>query len=129
MIETGEPQPGGRHRRARGRWFIQLGRRLRRQGVCPCGEKNPAYLVEGLDASCGGSGMLQCRCGGDQCVCHHHGETECPGCPDCDAFDDDDDWTEDDGDSWEPDLLARIAASDADPRPTTVGDLVTWSDR
>ncbi|KKN41849.1 hypothetical protein LCGC14_0719090 [marine sediment metagenome] len=33
---------------------------------------------------CGGSGMLICECGGDQCVCHHHGEVECPGCEDCD---------------------------------------------
>lgn len=34
--------------------------------------------------SCGGSGYLDCHCGGDQCVCHHHGqEVECPGCPDC----------------------------------------------
>lgn len=43
---------------------------------------------------CGGSGVLHCYCGGDQCVCHHHGETECPGCEDCenrDEYDDDDD--------------------------------------
>jgi hypothetical protein len=36
-----------------------------------------------LDRSCGGTGELSCECGGDQCVCHHHGATECPGCEDC----------------------------------------------
>lgn len=51
---------------------------------CFCGETNPMYLEEGLDETCGGGGMLRCRCGGDQCVCHHHGEIECPGCDDCD---------------------------------------------
>jgi len=39
--------------------------------------------------TCGGSGLLDCECGGDFCVCHHHGEVECDGCEDCD-FDDDD---------------------------------------
>lgn len=34
--------------------------------------------------NCGGSGFLQCECGGDFCVCHHHGgEVECPGCEEC----------------------------------------------
>lgn len=48
-----------------------------------------------LDQSCAGTGELHCECGGDQCVCHHHGATECPGCEDCeldgDAADFDDD--------------------------------------
>jgi hypothetical protein len=48
------------------------------------------------DEGCGGSGTLQCYCGGDQCVCHHHGEYECPGCEDCEHEDDDDDLDEDD---------------------------------
>lgn len=40
--------------------------------------------------SCGGDGFLYCLCGGDLCVCHHHGqEVECPGCPDCEFEDDD----------------------------------------
>ena len=34
--------------------------------------------------TCGGSGTLHCHCGGDFCVCHHHGEVECDGCRDCD---------------------------------------------
>lgn len=36
-----------------------------------------------LEDSCGGTGTLHCECGGDQCVCHHHGEADCPGCDDC----------------------------------------------
>lgn len=54
--------------------------------TCWCGERGtPAELFDplGLESSCGGTGYLQCYCGGDFCVCHHHGETECPGCPDC----------------------------------------------
>lgn len=43
---------------------------------------------------CGGSGHVDCNCGGDQCVCHHHGVTDCPGCEDCEP--DDDYWDDDD---------------------------------
>ena len=46
--------------------------------------------------SCGGSGVLNCTCGGDFCVCHYHGETQCPGCPDCERDDDDEYFPEDD---------------------------------
>lgn len=38
-----------------------------------------------LDEGCGGTGSLNCYCGGDQCVCHNHGEVECPGCDECDS--------------------------------------------
>lgn len=41
-----------------------------------------------LDDRCGGMGELHCYCGGDLCVCHFHGSTECPGCPDCEDDDD-----------------------------------------
>ena len=41
-----------------------------------------------LGDSCGGLGELQCECGGDFCVCHHHGAVECPGCPDCESEED-----------------------------------------
>jgi hypothetical protein len=34
------------------------------------------------DECCGGLGVLHCECGGDFCVCHNHGEVECPGCED-----------------------------------------------
>lgn len=37
---------------------------------------------------CGGSGVLNCECGGDMCVCHHHGEVDCPGCEECIDLDD-----------------------------------------
>jgi len=47
---------------------------------------------------CGGTGHMECYCGGDFCVCHNHGEIECPGCDDCEP--DDDDCDDDDGD-WE----------------------------
>lgn len=71
-------------------------------GPCWCGEENPAYLDDGLDASYGGSGVLRCRCGGDSCVCHHHGELECLGCDDCDGDPDgEDDEDLDDGVDWD----------------------------
>lgn len=37
----------------------------------------------GLEEVCGGLGILNCFCGGDQCVCHHHGEAPCGGCEYC----------------------------------------------
>lgn len=49
--------------------------------------------------TCGGSGYLNCECGGDFCVCHHHGEIECGGCEDCEDPDDYyEDWYDDYGD-------------------------------
>jgi len=55
---------------------------------CWCGETNPYYAP--LPNRCGGSGYMDCLCGGDFCVCHNHGEVECFGCPDCreDDFED-----------------------------------------
>jgi hypothetical protein len=64
---------------------------------CWCGaigKVSELYDVTGLDVTCGGLGSLNCHCGGDLCVCHHHGETECVGCPDCEDADDDEDWDE-----------------------------------
>lgn len=58
---------------------------------CWCGAKGKVselYDVTGLDYGCGGLGVLNCYCGGDLCVCHYHGETDCPGCPDCEDGDD-----------------------------------------
>jgi hypothetical protein len=52
--------------------------------ACWCGEKNPAYNEDGLQSTCGGTGTLECLCGGDNCACHYHGEVECDGCEDCD---------------------------------------------
>lgn len=53
--------------------------------TCWCGESGTFAEMFGdaLRSHCGGSGQLRCLCGGDFCVCHYHGETECPGCEDC----------------------------------------------
>lgn len=48
---------------------------------CWCGTRNAYFAPVG--GSCGGTGTLDCICGGDFCVCHNHGEAECEGCPDC----------------------------------------------
>lgn len=58
---------------------------------CWCGEPDPLYDWEGLDETCGGTGTLHCYCGGDMCVCHHHGEIDCPGCDECCADGEDED--------------------------------------
>ncbi len=61
--------------------------------TCWCGESgtyDELFDESGIDDSCGGTGTLQCICGGDFCVCHHHGEIECPGCEDCDFGEPDD---------------------------------------
>jgi hypothetical protein len=50
---------------------------------CWCGEKNPHYSTL-IASGCGGTGGRQCLCGGDQCICHNHGEVQCDGCEDCD---------------------------------------------
>ena len=53
---------------------------------CWCGAEgtyDELFDSEVFERGCGGSGTLDCECGGDQCVCHHHGEVECPGCEDC----------------------------------------------
>lgn len=39
-----------------------------------------------LDRTCGGTESLNCYCGGDLCVCHHHGSTDCPGCFEAEGF-------------------------------------------
>lgn len=61
---------------------------------CWCGVENPYFDDEVFDRPCGGSGTLNCYCGGDFCVCHWHGEVECPGCEDCED-DEGCDWDED----------------------------------
>ena len=60
--------------------------------TCWCGATgtyDELFDDAGLDERCGGSGFLDCHCGGDLCVCHNHGEAECHGCPDCEDDDDD----------------------------------------
>ena len=53
---------------------------------CWCGAEDiyaELFDESGLSDSCMGTGVLDCYCGGDACVCHHHGEVDCPGCEDC----------------------------------------------
>lgn len=50
---------------------------------CWCGEKRAWFSELHLESGCAGTGYLHCFCGGDFCVCHNHGGTECPGCDDC----------------------------------------------
>jgi len=63
--------------------------------ICWCGASGTAdelFNDAVFDEPCGGSGTLECMCGGDFCVCHHHSTVECPGCEDCrteDQWDDD----------------------------------------
>ncbi len=59
--------------------------------TCYCGDQgtydelfNDSNAADG----CGGSGRIQCYCGGDFCACHHHGSYECPGCDECCTDDD-----------------------------------------
>ena len=59
---------------------------------CWCGAEgtyDELFDDTGLPDTCGGLGTLYCECGGDFCVCHHHGEVECDGCPDCRDEEDD----------------------------------------
>lgn len=65
---------------------------------CWCGVKNP-YFAPVHHETCGGTGVLNCYCGGDQCVCHNHGEVECFGCADCEQDSDEYDDSEYD-ESW-----------------------------
>ncbi|MAT84079.1 MAG: hypothetical protein CMD39_07290 [Gammaproteobacteria bacterium] len=71
---------------------------------CWCGEEAPHCDDDPYSRTCGGTGTLYCYCGGDQCVCHNHGEVDCPGCGDCagedEPWSDDDDVTDDGWPSW-----------------------------
>jgi hypothetical protein len=61
--------------------------------TCWCGEEgtyDQLFSDDDLDSSCGGTGELDCHCGGDLCVCHNHGTIECSGCEDCEGDDDGD---------------------------------------
>jgi hypothetical protein len=61
--------------------------------TCWCGATgifDELFSDEPFDEPCGGTRTLYCHCGGDLCVCHHHGQAiECPGCEDCGHADDD----------------------------------------
>ena len=69
---------------------------------CWCGASGTyeeLFDSSGLDYTCGGSGTLNCVCGGDFCVCHYHGLAECYGCEDC-RKDEDDDYGRDESEDW-----------------------------
>ncbi len=42
-----------------------------------------------LEDGCGGTGYLNCFCGGDFCVCGLQGGMDCGGCEDCEEDDPD----------------------------------------
>lgn len=79
--------------------FLEVGKvsnREEEQIQCWCGAVgtfNEMFDDDVYSKTCGGSRWLHCKCGGDFCVCHHHGEVECGGCEDCDV--DDGDYDED----------------------------------
>jgi hypothetical protein len=51
-------------------------------GTCTtCGAQR-AFFAR-LRGDCNGLGLVTCYCGGDTCVCHHHGYAECAGCNEC----------------------------------------------
>lgn len=56
---------------------------------CWCGMKGKLYFAPVPAGGCGGLGTIECLCGGDLCVCHNHGEVQCPGCEECEGSDDD----------------------------------------
>lgn len=67
---------------------------------CWCGEEGPLSAMCDFavyEQECSGSGVLYCECGGEFCVCHNHGEVECPGCSQC-LPEDGGDWDEDEWD-------------------------------
>lgn len=66
---------------------------------CWCGEPDPHY--EPQRRNCGGMGYWDCLCGGDFCICHNHGESECFGCVDCEQDRDEDDYDAHE-EQWDP---------------------------
>lgn len=61
---------------------------------CWCGESGAYEDLcndDDLGDDCEGHGEFPCYCGGDLCVCHHHGSIPCPGCESCERSDGDED--------------------------------------
>ena len=46
--------------------------------------------LRSLSRTCGGTGWLDCECGGDFCVCTLNGGIDCPGCEDCREYEHED---------------------------------------
>lgn len=79
--------------------------------TCWCGAKgtyDELFDSAVFEQSCGGSGYLECECGGDLCVCHHHGELECPGCNDCEHGDDGYDECDEEYHDWSEDGFGNL---------------------
>lgn len=82
----------------RARYYISKDEPRALRVRCWCGEEGTyeeLFDDRFLDDTCGGLGVLNCRCGGDLCVCHNHGGIECPGCEDCEEPSDDGDLGDD----------------------------------
>ncbi len=53
--------------------------------------------------ACQGTGTVDCRCGGDLCICENYGEEDCPKCGGvCDIDDDRDDYDDSPADKDAP---------------------------
>lgn len=93
---------------------------------CWCGVVNPYFSP--IREGCGGMGYVNCICGGDFCVCHHHGEAECFGCEDCDQSDPDEDfYYEDEMDSvvsYETELAAWKRRNGLPEKPVNQDELL-----
>lgn len=37
-------------------------------------------FAPGYCSTCNNTGMVDCHCGGDLCICENNGEEECPDC-------------------------------------------------
>ena len=62
--------------------------------ICTRCRERKAYFAP-VPGDCNGLGSKECLCGGDQCICHNHGDVECEGCPECEptvAFPEADSW-------------------------------------
>lgn len=74
-------------------WLDDDGQPIR----CWCGEVLDDDSFGQSGGECGGTRSINCYCGGDFCVCHHHGAYECDGCAECEY--EADDYPEDDDDA------------------------------
>lgn len=91
-----------RYRKRHGERVLSLKMRNSQMIQCWCGAVGTYHELFSDDFSlgCGGSGQLDCYCGGDFCVCHNHGAADCPGCDDCEGAPDDYDDYDDDWDDY-----------------------------
>lgn len=61
--------------------------RIKKAGEALFGDEPPADPDAPCEL-CGDTGFVDCRCGGDLCVCDNYGEQRCPrGCEEPDEID------------------------------------------